>query len=393
MSPILAQHTFLRATVTNFLFFMSLNAFVLLPLHIHRLGGTEVEIGLVMGLYSATGIVCQPLVGPWADVLGRRPFMRVGVSLVVGGGLLATVANAIPWFAAVRLLQGVGFAVFFVGAFSYVVDLVPESRRGWALGIYGVSGLAATAVSPLGGEWIVRWLGFRALFVVSAAFAVAAAALVWNVVERPRATGQPPRSAEWVFVRPHELRHWHMVVTAFFGLGAGTIFAFLPTFAEGLGVRTLGLFYTAYAAAAMGVRIFAGRLIDTRGRRAVVVPSMFAQMAAGALLAAVGFLVSRTSHVPVVPFLFLVGALSGGAHGFLYPGLAALVTDQTPPARRGAVIGVFSAVFLAGNAAGAFAFGYVAHGLGYGPMWAVLTGLLLIGAALSLRLPGPGTAR
>jgi hypothetical protein len=53
-----------RATVTNFFYFLGLNGFVLLPLYIQQLGGAEIEIGLVMGVHSAVGIVCQPLIGP-----------------------------------------------------------------------------------------------------------------------------------------------------------------------------------------------------------------------------------------------------------------------------------------------------------------------------------------
>jgi MFS family permease len=86
--------------------------------------------------------------------------------------------------------------------------------------------------------------------------------------------------------------------------------------------------------------------------------------------------------------------MAGGAHGFLYPGLAALVADQAAEARRGAVVGVFSGVFLVGNAGGAFVFGYVAHALGYGVMWGLVAALLLAGAGLSLRLAAdtPGAA-
>ena len=73
----------------------------------------------------------------------------------------------------------------------------------------------------------------------------------------------------------------------------------------------------------------------------------------------------------------------------LYPGLAALVTDRTPDTRRGAVVGTFSAILLAGQAGGAFAFGYVSHAVGYGLMWSWLTWLLLIGFLVSLRLPSP----
>jgi MFS family permease len=102
-----------------------------------------------------------------------------------------------------------------------------------------------------------------------------------------------------------------------------------------------------------------------------------------------GILVTRTSTTPVVPVLFLAGLLSGGAHGFLYPGLAALVTDLARPARRATAVGVFSAMFLVGQAAGAFLFGWVAHALGYASMWTILASSLLAGAALSMGLARP----
>lgn len=391
MSPILAHNTFVRATLTNFFFSLSLNGYVLLPLHIHELGGTEVAIGLVMGVYSAVGIVCQPLVGPWVDALGRRLFMVGGCALVLTASLLPTVFDSVGVFALVRALHGVGFSVYFVAMFSYVVDLVPPAQRGWALGIFGVSGFVATAVAPLGGEWIVRHAGFHTLFVIAAALGAVPLALVLRLGgNRPAAATAP--APGWVRAGLDDVLQRHMVVSLFFGLGSGTMFAFLPTFAQSLAVSTLSLFYTAYAGAAIAVRVFGGRLIDTHGRRAVIVPSMFIQMSAPALLAFMGMLVGRQSTTPVVPVLFLAGLLSGGAHGFLYPGLAALVTDLARPARRATAVGVFSAMFLVGQAAGAFLFGWVAHALGYASMWTILASALLAGAALSMGLERPRAA-
>jgi MFS family permease len=361
---------------------------VLLPLHVHALGGTEVAIGLVMGVYSAVGIVCQPLVGPWVDALGRRAFMIAGTALVLAASLLPIAFDSIGVFALVRALHGVGFSIYFVAMFSFVVDLVPATQRGWALGIFGVSGFVATAVAPLLGEWIVRSVGFRMLFVISAMLGAVPLALVLRLGRPHRARATAPAPG-WMLAGLSDVLQRHMVVSLFFGLGSGTIFAFLPTFAQSLAVTTLSLFYTAYAAAAIAVRVFGGRLIDTHGRRAVIVPSMFLQASAPALLAMVGILVTRTSTVPVVPVLFLAGLLSGGAHGFLYPGLAALVTDLAPPARRATSVGVFSAMFLVGQAGGAFVFGGVAHGLGYASMWTILAFALLIGAVLSMGLARP----
>jgi len=379
VASILAPTPFVRATVTNFFFFLSLNGFVLLPLHIQQLGGTEIEIGLVMGIYSGVGIVCQPLIGPWVDVVGRRPFMLVGIGLNLIAALLAVAPGGVPLLALVRALQGIGFSLFFVASFSYVVDIIPPAQRGWALGIYGISGFVSTAVAPLIGEWIIRTTGFRALFVLSAALSLVPAALVWPLPETSRPGGLPARLAPGaVRAALEDVLHRHMVVAMFFGLGSGTIFAFLPTFAEDLGVTTLSLFYTAYSLSAIAVRIAGGRLIDTRGRRAVIVPSMFVQAGATGLLALLGALVTRSSATPVLPGLFVAGLMSG---------LAALVTDATPPERRAAVVGIFSAMFLVGQTAGAFTFGWVANALGYGSMWAALTALLLLGGLVSLRLP------
>jgi MFS family permease len=183
-----------------------------------------------------------------------------------------------------------------------------------------------------------------------------------------------------------EVLRLHMALAFFFGLGTGAMFTFLPTFGEALGVHSVSLFYTAYAIAAVGVRVGGGDLIDTRGRRAIIVPSMFVLTVAAGLLTALALLVRPSMTMPVVPFLFLTGLLAGAAHGFLYPALAALLMDVTPEHRRGGVVGIFSAVFLVGNALGSMVFGYVAHSLGYFVMWSTLTVLLAAGFGLSFRL-------
>jgi MFS family permease len=377
---------FARATLTNFFFMSSLSCFILLPLYVQRLGGTEAEIGLVQGVYSAAGIVCQPVIGLWLDRVGRRFFMALGVFLLIVSSAAFLVSHSLALLAALRVIQGFGFSAFFVANYLHVVDLVPVERRGWALGIYGVSGFLGTALAPVAGEIMVRRVGFHWLFALSVLLGGVSA---WLVVTtrgiRPPTLGDGPGIGS-LRAGLAEVFRLHMALTFFFGLGTGVMFTFLPTFGEGLGVHSVSLFYTAYAIAAVGVRVAGGNLIDTRGRRATIIPSMFVQAAAAGLLTAMALLVQPHMTVPVVPFLFLAGLVAGGAHGFLYPALAALLMDVTPEARRGGVVGIFSAVFLVGNALGSIVFGYVAHGLGYGVMWSTLTLLLAAGFLLSFRL-------
>jgi len=145
--------------------------------------------------------------------------------------------------------------------------------------------------------------------------------------------------------------------------------AFVRALATGMAGVLLGLYLTglAFSPAAIGVIVGAG-------------------LAGGAAAALVAILVAPSGAAPVLPFLFLAGFMAGGAHGFLYPALSALLMDVTPERRRGSAVGTFSSVVLVGNAMGAMVFGYVAHGLGYRVMWSALTLLLLSGFALSFRL-------
>ena len=170
--PILADKAFIRATITNFFFFFGLSCFILLPLYIEGAGGTEVEIGLVMGLYNAVGILCQPLVGPLVDALGRRPFMLLGTALATVAALLAALAPSIPTLAVVRVLQGIAFSR--VLRRELLVRHRPDSTGPPRLGPRHLRrrGLVATAVAPLIGEGMIRRMGFRPLFCLAAAMAV-----------------------------------------------------------------------------------------------------------------------------------------------------------------------------------------------------------------------------
>src|SRR6266511_3756107 len=93
--------------LTNFFFFASLNGFVLLPLYVHQLGGNEAAVGLVQGMYSAAGILCQPLVGAWIDRVGRRFFMILGVTVLTASCAAFPVTSSVPALGVLRALQGV----------------------------------------------------------------------------------------------------------------------------------------------------------------------------------------------------------------------------------------------------------------------------------------------
>jgi MFS family permease len=378
---------FLTAALANFLFFTGLAGFVLLPLHLRQLGATAGQLGLIMACYSATAIVVQPVVGAWVDRGGRRAFLLIGATLTSAVALLFAVApDALALFPLLRSLQGAAYSVFFIANFTIVVDLVPPDRRGQALGIFGISGLVSGAVGPALGELVVDVAGFRGLFLAAAILPLLAA----GISARLRLPPDPPPHAARGGL-PDLLRGvisappLPMALGAAFGLGNGVMFTFFPTYAVDLGVRWVGVFAVAYSLAALGVRATASGLVDTVGRRTIIIPALSLQAAATALLAGLGVVV-RGLGGSAGPLLGLAGLLAGAAHGLVYPALTALVVDTTPPERRGRVVGVFMAFILLGQAGGAAGFGYLASAVGYGLMFAILTVPLTAAAVLARRL-------
>jgi len=346
---------FFIAFLANFFLFCSVNAFSLLPLYIETLGGTVAQIGQIMGIYGLTAIVAQPLAGALSDRFGRKRFLLLGASLGVVSAVGFAFSSQLDFrFFLLRLVQGVGYSAFYIANLTLIADMVPASRRGEAVGLFGISGLITIALSPALGEQLIRVAGFSAFF--KAAAAAAAAALLASLafhVPRPSHTAYVPLGRSSLI--PPVRTMPPILLALVFGLVSGAVFVFLPTYAKQVGIERIGPFYIAYSTGAVGIRLACGRLSDRLGRRRVILPALLL-MASGSL-----YLVWLTA--PAV--LLVVGTLTGMGHGLLHPALSASVIDLSVAEERGRALSAFSTAILMGSAFGSFVFGVMAEWFGY----------------------------
>jgi len=367
--PGLYTKDFLVASFANLLFFSNVNAFNLLPLYIRDLGGTEAQIGGIMGMYQVAAILMQPLAGVAIDRLGRRWFMVVGAASALFASLAFGFSKHLgAHFFFLRFLQGVGYSAFFIANFTFIAELAPPGRRAEAMGVFGISGLVTIALAPATGELIIEAFGYRPFFFITATLAAVALGVSLSLRDPERGRALTPELAFDRFFSRRRLLV-PILVSFSFGVGLGTVFVFLPPYAKALALGRIGPFYIFYTLAAIGVRFFGGRLSDRFGRRRVILP--------GLILQAVGSLWLSYPH----PWFALrvIGLLIGGAHGFLYPALSALVVDLGGDGGRGRVLGVFSAAVLCGSAFGSLTFGVVAHFLGFPAIFLLAAGIILLG--------------
>jgi MFS family permease len=332
-----------------------------LPLYLRDLGGSDSQVGLVIGIFAFAALVPRPFVGREIDRGGGKRFMLAGAAIFVLASLLYLLASSIPILFAVRIVHGFGMALFTTAAFALVADLAPVTRRGEALGIWGTVPTMASAVAPFVGLEIRNRTGDSTVFIISAFLALIALLLVTFM--RDPYKEHDPEAASQGLIERSVFFPAILVISMTWVFGAVSSFVLL--FAEERGIVRGGLYFTASAGAVIVSRLLGGKLSDRHGRWAVIIPSM------GLMSLGVGILSQSNSLLTLV----LGAAVIGFAFGGGFPALSALAVDLAPAGRRGAAMGTFSASFEVGIGAGAMVMGVVAAMFGYSSMF-------LIGAAL-----------
>ena len=116
------------------------------------LGLSSLALQWVMGAYLLALASLMAAAGRIADVHGRRRTFLVGAGIFALGSTICALAPTAGVLIAVRGLQGVGAALLVPLGYANATLVVPEERRGWALGIISTGATVLLAAGPvLGG--------------------------------------------------------------------------------------------------------------------------------------------------------------------------------------------------------------------------------------------------
>jgi EmrB/QacA subfamily drug resistance transporter len=112
-----------------------------------------------------------------ADRLGRRVVFVRGLALFTVASAVAAASQSSLLLVLARGVQGVGGALLLATAVPLLAAAYPGRRRATALGIWGATIGAATAVGPLVGGLLTDAFGWRSIFLVNVPIGLLAAPL------------------------------------------------------------------------------------------------------------------------------------------------------------------------------------------------------------------------
>jgi EmrB/QacA subfamily drug resistance transporter len=153
------------ATLTSFMGpFMISSVNVALPAIQNEMGMTAVELGWVATSYLLAMAVALIPVGKIADIHGRKKIFTLGLVVYTIGSTAAAFAGNTMVFLVLRVVQGVGAALFVTTGMAILTSVFSPQKRGRAIGVYVSAVYVGLSVGPFIGGVMTQQFGWRSIF-------------------------------------------------------------------------------------------------------------------------------------------------------------------------------------------------------------------------------------
>ncbi len=374
----------------------------LVPLFAAELGAHEFLVGIITSVTSVIFIITSVPSGVLSDLLGSRALFRWTYILGIAGALLYVVTPTAGLLFIPQFFYAVSNTLFWPAWAAHLVSLVPGPQQAKMMGYAsGVSGLGAI-LGPLIGGYLVDLAGFRAMFLLYAAFSVAGYFLASALpARRSGATGAGPGSQAIgdtgsalaafkrlgpslkegfrLFEREPILTAFWTTFFAFLAWNMADIFMPLYLKEAGLDVAVIGIIMTARNTTLTVSRFTMGPLVRRMGLRSLLIWFVLISAVAGLLVPLAGGASGLALGLPVMLLLSLLMGLGVGVNP---PINKALMAEGARPSERATAMGLSEVAGSGGRLVSSLAFGAVAQG--FGNAASIIAGNLLVVVAYAV---------
>lgn len=353
-----------------------------LPLYVTHLGGSAFLVGLVLASFAVTSVLLRPLIGHWTDTWSDGGVLVSGLLFLAASVLLCFIPVTAATMVA-NAFRGIGWAGLNTGGYALLARTAPLNRRGEASGYYTGAQSSAGILFPAIALWLINAPagGFRAVIVVSAAFAIAGASIALVLprhVSRGDTAGLPPQSsgkeppATFTLVERDVLLATALLFSL--NLSFPAINSFLVVHARQIGIRNFGWFFVLSGLTSVVARPLLGRVSDKIGWGRSLASGFVLEILALLLLVV-------ASDLPLIltsGVLYALGSAIGTATTL------ALAMKRANPQRRGRAMATFSVAYPLSVGIGALLAGGAVQIAGYTWMFLIVALLELAGLLYAL---------
>ncbi|MFH0849284.1 MAG: MFS transporter [archaeon] len=161
-----------------------------LPLYILELGGTKLELGIILSISSITVILTRIPIGLVSDRIGRWNLLSLALILTSASGFLYLIVDSAAWLYPLRALQGIALSIFPPIGLAIASSLAREGQRGRTLGIYLTGVAICMMIGPAINSLLIEHGGYSLIFMTAgliplAGLSICAVARATRLIQEP----------------------------------------------------------------------------------------------------------------------------------------------------------------------------------------------------------------
>jgi len=344
-------------TAANFLLFFSFYAIMpLLPFYlIERYSTPQAIVGIVLSTYSVACIIIRPITGYLIDSFQRRPIYIAAYFLFMAVFCGYAVSGVLSLFIILRIIHGMAFGMTTVSGNTIVVDVVPSTRQGEALGYYGVANTLSMCIGPMFGLYLKDYVSYEKIFVGVSLISLLGWILAIQIKTTVRARAKAARTPiSWnqLFINKGIKPACSLMLAS---IPYGMTTAYIAVYADNMGLAcNAGLFYT-FMAVGLGLsRLLSGKLADKGNLKMLITSGLTMVVISFFLLSSIK---SIAIHHPTasIPVYLITALLQGIAYGILHPAFNLLFVRMVSEKQRGAATSMYQTSWDLGIGIGIFA--------------------------------------
>lgn len=345
----------------NFLLYFAFYLILpILPFYLTEIFHTgSAAIGVILSCYTVASLCIRPFSGYLLDTLARKPLYLVAYFVFVSIFAGYMLAGVLSLFVMFRVLHGLAFGMVTVAGNTIVIDITPSSRRGEAVGYYGLMNNTAMSFGPMIGLFMHETCSFQTIFacsLLSGTVGFIAACLVKAPVKQP-VKREPVSLDRFVLLKGIPAGITLLLLSIPYGMTS----TYVAMYAKEIGISlSSGLFFTFMAIGMAVSRMFSGKQVDKGRITQVIMLGLYLVSVCFFVLSSCGTMMHMVPELTNVLF-FMLALLLGVGFGTMFPAFNTLFVNLAPNSQRGTATSTYLTSWDVGLGIGLVSGGYIAQ--------------------------------
>lgn len=351
--------SYCQILTANFLLYFGFYLLMpVLPFYLTEVFSTgSATVGIILSCYTVAALTIRPFSGYLLDTFARKPLYLLSYFIftaIFAGYLLA---GTLTLFTILRVAHGLAFGTVTVSGNTIVIDITPSSRRGTALGYYGLSNNIAMSVGPMTGLFLHDYYSFTTIFIwaLSSCSLGLIIALMIKTPPKLPVKKEPISLDRFILLKGVPAGINLLLLSIPYGMTT----TYIAMYAKQIGINSgIGIFFTLMAIGMAVSRLFSGKQVDKGRITQVIWLGIIMVCICFFTLSACSWIMQWNDAVGKYVF-FAVALLLGMGFGTMFPAFNTLFVNLAPNNQRGTATSTYLTSWDVGIGIGVLSGGYI----------------------------------